>query len=67
MHANWDDEQVRTERADGACLRQRLSFTNVVKGMNAASKRVSQFVTPALSIVDVKNAQIFEKRTALNA
>ena len=50
MHANGDDQRVRTNRTDGARLRQRLSFTDVVEGMYAASKRISQFVTPALSL-----------------
>jgi len=48
MHADRDDDCVRGEYADGACLCQRLSFTDVMKGMNAASKRVPQFNPPAL-------------------
>jgi len=52
MHADRDDDRIRGINADWACLCQRLSFTDVVEGMNAALKRVPQFNTPALSIPD---------------
>ena len=50
MHADGDDNRLSRDCADGACLCQRLSFADVVKGVNAASKRVPQFDPPALSI-----------------
>jgi len=54
MHADRYHDRIRGKYADGACLCQRLSFTDVVKGMNAASKRVPQFNPPALSIRDAR-------------
>jgi hypothetical protein len=50
MHADRYDDRIRGKYADGACLCQRLSFTGLVKGMDAASKRVPQFNPPALFI-----------------
>jgi hypothetical protein len=58
MHADRYDDRIRGEYADGACLCQRLSFTDVVKGMRAASKRVPQFNPPALFIHGARFAPI---------
>jgi hypothetical protein len=52
MHADGDDDGIRRNRADGACLCQRFPFANVVKGMNTASKRIPQYHTPALLFAD---------------
>jgi hypothetical protein len=53
MHADRDDNHIRDDRADRACLRQRLSFADVVKGVNAASKRVPQIDPPTLFFAGV--------------
>ena len=52
MHADGDDDGIRRDRADGACLCQRFPFANVVKWMNTASKRIPQYHTPALLFAD---------------
>jgi hypothetical protein len=54
MHTDGDDNRLHGNRADGACLRQRLSFADVVKGMNAALKRVPQIDPPTLFIASAK-------------
>jgi hypothetical protein len=48
MHAHGDDDGIRRDCADGACLGQRLPFANVAKRVNAASKRVPQIDPPTL-------------------
>jgi hypothetical protein len=62
MHADGDDDGVRRHCADGACLRQRLAFTDVVKRVNAASKRVSQFDTPALFVAGAFDMHLLNQR-----
>jgi hypothetical protein len=54
MHADRYHDRIRCINADGACLCQRLSFTDVMKGMNTASKRVPQFNPPTLSNTGVQ-------------
>ena len=54
MHADRYHDRIRCINADGACLCQRFSFTDVMKGMNTASKRVPQFNPPTLSNTGVQ-------------